>query len=68
MQTAITTTDKNNYSVFKFQGGYYGICLIGSFGGECIWGGDSAWEDCYSLELAQSIYEQWNGELVNGKI
>ena len=63
-----TQVNKNNYEVTKFNGGYYGICEKGTHGGVCIWGGDSAWEDCYSLELAQDIFDQWDGSLTDGKI
>lgn len=51
-------TRKGNYELVRFSGGYYGICKKGTNGGECIFGGDSAWEDCYSEELMEDIYKQ----------
>lgn len=63
-----TFVNKNEYGVFNFFDNYYGICKIGTYGGECIFGGDSAWEDCYDLDLIKSVYEQWDGNLIDGKI
>ena len=60
--------NKLDYELFQYIGGHFGICKIGTYGGECIFGGDSAWEDCYDLDLMKSIYEQWDGNLIDGKI
>jgi hypothetical protein len=52
-----------NYEVYEFISGYYGICEIGSVGGNCVFAGDSAWEDSYNKELIEDIFGQWDGTL-----
>lgn len=64
----MTQVNKLDYELFQYIGGQFGICKIGTYGGECIFGGDSAWEDCYDLDLLKSIYEQWDGNLIDNKI
>lgn len=59
------TVNPNDYEVFSFNSGYFGICKKGSHGAQPVWGGDSAWEDCYSEELANRIYEEWGGTLTH---
>ena len=57
---------KKDFEIFKHELGsepYYSISLKNSFGGNNIWGGDSANEDCYSYQLARMILAQWGGEL-----
>lgn len=53
--------NKDNYEVFKHIGGQYSICLKGSFGGNPIWGGDPAHEDCYDKEYADGVFDDWDG-------
>lgn len=55
--------DKSKFEVYEFIGGYYSI--RGKIGGVTIdvWGGDSAWEDCYDKELAEEVYKNWDGRL-----
>lgn len=57
---------KNDFEIYKHQLSsepYYSISLKNSHGGNNVWGGDSAWEDCYSLELVKHIFSQWDGTL-----
>ena len=58
-----TTVNKNDYEVFSFINGYFGICKKGTNGGECILGGDSANEDDYNRDYIQDRFDEWNGEL-----
>ena len=55
---------KNDFEVYQFLSGYYGICLKNGFGSGVVFAGDSAWEDSYDKELVDSVYSSWNGELV----
>lgn len=64
----LTNVSKSDFQIFKFNGGYYGICPNDSHGGDCIAFGDSADEDSYNLELVTSTFELWNGQLFNGVI
>ena len=52
--------NKADYFIHEFIGGYYGICIDAS-GSGCIFGGDSANDDDYNLELITSIYDNWEG-------
>ncbi len=64
-----TKANKANFEIFSFLGEYYGICEIGSHGGNCVFGGDSADNDSYDVELIEAIFNNWNGELnEDGKI
>lgn len=36
-------------------------------GGDPLWGGDSADEDCYDQELANHIYQEWDGTLIGSE-
>ncbi len=59
--------NKRDYSVEQAMGGYYYIAPTGSNCPDCdttVWGGDSAWDDCYDEELANDIYNRWDGELI----
>lgn len=58
-----TQVDKAKFEVFEYLNGFYGICPIGSHGSDPLWGGDSAFEDCYDREVVQSIYDNWDGTL-----
>lgn len=42
---------------------YFSISKKNSNGGNNVWGGDSAWEDCYDFNLAKDIFNQWDGTL-----
>ena len=55
---------KSDFEVYEFLSGYFGICLKGGCGGNVVWGGDSAWEDCYDKQLVKDILAQWDGVLV----
>ena len=55
--------DKEDYEIFKFTSGYFGICEVGSSGGNCVHGGDSANEDDYDKDYMNAVYEQWDGTL-----
>ena len=59
---------KSHYAVFQFDGGQFGICELGTFGGNCIYGGDSANEDDYNKEHMIEVYVNWDGTLVDGRI
>lgn len=61
-------TAKENYEVFEFNSGYYGICLKNTFGGVCVYGGDSANEDDYNEDYINEVYDNWDGSLVDGRI
>lgn len=54
--------NKSDFEVVKFNGGYYGICNTET--NECIYGGDSADEDCYDLESVNYVMEKWDGHLI----
>lgn len=57
---------KNDFEIYKHELGsqpYYSISLKNSYGGNNVWGGDSASEDSYSLQLAKHILSQWDGTL-----
>ena len=47
---------------------YYSIQRKGSHGAEVIYGGDSACEDHYDQDYIQSVYNDWDGILVDGQI
>jgi hypothetical protein len=55
---------KNDFQIFDYSSGYYSICLKGNYGGDVVWGGDSACEDHYNKDLIKDIYNQWDGTLV----
>jgi len=57
------TVNKNDYEVFEFNGGYYGVSLIGSFGGELIYGGDSGCEDHHDFDHVNEWFVQWDGTI-----
>lgn len=59
----VLKANKAEYEVHQFIDGYFGICKIGKFGGECVFAGDSAWEDSYDEELIKDIFNQWDGTL-----
>ena len=61
---------KSDFEIYKYISGYYGICLKDksrayndSLGKNCVFGGDSAWEDCYNKELITDIFKNWDGKL-----
>lgn len=54
---------KSNYGIFKFASGYFGICEKGTYGGNCVHGGDSANEDDYNKEYMESVLKEWDGTL-----
>jgi len=58
--------DKATYEVFEYMSGYFGICRDGGAG--CVFGGDSACEDHYNREYVASVYEKWDGCIVDGHI
>jgi len=58
-----TLENKENFEIFDFMDGYFGICEKGSFGGNCIFGGDSACEDHYIEEYINDVFEEWDGEI-----
>lgn len=60
--------NKTDYEVYEFLGGQFGICLNGESGGGCIFGGDSACEDHYKRDYIQSVYDAWDGVLIDGNI
>lgn len=55
--------NKENFEVFEFMGGYFGVCEKGSFGGLCVKGGDSANEDDYNEEYISEWFKAWDGSL-----
>ena len=57
--------NKSDYEVHQFTGKYYGIIEKGSFGGACVYGGDSADEDHYNKELIDEVFENWDGTLTD---
>ena len=57
--------NKSDYEVHQFTGEYFGIIEKGSAGGVCVYGGDSADEDCYNGEFINSVYENWDGTLTD---
>lgn len=61
----VIKVEKENYEVFDFASGYFGICEKGHFGGNCVSGGDSANEDDYNLDYMNEVFEQWDGTLYN---
>lgn len=57
---------KNDFEIYKHELSsepYYSISLKNSYGGNNVWGGDSACDDCYSLPIARDIFAKWNGTL-----
>ena len=62
--TTLKTAKKTNYEVYEFNSGYFGICEKGKHGAGCVFGGDSAWEDCYDKVLIEEIFKNWDGKLV----
>lgn len=58
------SVNKLDYEIFQYSGGYYGICKIGTNGGECVFAGDSAWEESYDLDLIKDVHKAWNSELI----
>jgi hypothetical protein len=63
MKTTIKVK-KEDYEVYNFISGYFGICKKGKFGGDCVYGGDSACEDHYNQELMNTVFENWDGILI----
>lgn len=57
--------NKSEYEVFEYMSGYYGICSIGSMGGNPVFGGDSANEDDYNKDYIQGVYDEWDGNMNN---
>lgn len=62
------TVDKDNFEIFEFFNGYFGICEKGSFGGNCVYGGDSACEDHYNREVIEYMFENWDGTLYYNEV
>ena len=56
---------KKDYGIDQYISGYYGICKNASTSEACIFGGDSAWADCYDIDIMKSVYENWDGTLVH---
>lgn len=57
---------KCDFEIYKHQLSskpYYSISLKDSHGGNNVWGGDSAWEDCYSKQLVTHVLAEWDGTL-----
>lgn len=54
---------KTDFEICEFMNGYFGICMKGHHGADCVWGGDSGDGDCYNKKLAKIIYNSWDGEL-----
>jgi hypothetical protein len=57
---------KNDFEIYKHELSsepYYSISLKNGHGGNNVFGGDSAWEDCYNKHLVQSIFNDWDGTL-----
>jgi len=61
------TVNKEDYEVFEFMSGYFGICQKGRVGGNCIYGGDSANEDDYNENHMNNMYDMWDGTLYYDK-
>lgn len=57
--------NKADYEVHEYISGYFGISKLGNHGGQPVWGGDSAWDDCYDKDLANNIYTEWGGILTH---
>ena len=55
---------KSDFKIHQFIMGYFGICLKNGSGGNCIFAGDSAWEDSYNKDLIKDIFKNWDGTLV----
>jgi len=55
--------NKNDYEVFEFMSGYFGISKKGEAGGGLIFGGDSANEDDYNEDYINGLFENWDGTL-----
>jgi hypothetical protein len=56
--------NKNDYEMYEFLSGYYGICKKHTYGGGCVFGGDPSCIDHYNEEFIESVFEQWDGSLV----
>jgi len=56
-------TFKTDFEIYEYIDEYYGINLKGSFGSNCIFGGDSACEDHYEKSSIKSAYQEWDGTL-----
>jgi hypothetical protein len=61
--TMTQTVNKSDYEVFSFSNGFFGISKIGTFGGELVFGGDSANEDDYNEDYIRDIFAKWDGSL-----
>lgn len=59
----IITVNKDDYEIFAFSSGYFGITEKGKHGGNCVHGGDSANDDDYDRDYMEAIYEEWDGTL-----
>lgn len=55
---------KSDFEIYEFISGYFGICLKGGCGGNCVFAGDSAWEDSYNKDLMKDVLQNWDGTLV----
>lgn len=55
---------KSDFEIYEFISGYFGICLKGRFGDNCVFAGDSAWKDSYNKYLMKKILKNWDGTLV----
>ena len=60
----VINVSKKDFEIYDYMGGYFGICISCSSGANCVYGGDSACEDHYDKELIESIFNEWDGNLV----
>lgn len=61
--TIKTFFSKDDFEIYDFANGYFGICEKNKHGGNCIYGGDSACEDHYNRSYIEDVFEEWTGEL-----
>ena len=54
---------KSDFEIYQHLSDYYSIALKGGCGGNIVFGGDSAWEDCYDKDLMKNVFQQWDGTL-----
>ena len=63
-----TKVNKENYELYEFMSGYFGICEKNKHGGGCVFGGDSANKDDYNKEYMTDEFNAWDGSLEDGRI
>jgi hypothetical protein len=55
--------NKEDFEIYDYSSGYYGITEKGTHGSNCVYGGDSAHEDDYNIDRIKAVYELWDGNL-----